>query len=87
MLSLKGHELFSLILEKLHSISAEVEAQLNLKQLLTKEQLYFKEKIEEAQLQLTSPTLEFRSLDSCSTGKKHGFISCIQENFKYAWNN
>lgn len=63
MLSLKGHDMYSVVLEKLHSISSEVESVNGLKHLLTKEQAHFKQKIEEAQLQLTSPTLEHKEFE------------------------
>jgi 1-phosphatidylinositol-3-phosphate 5-kinase len=54
----KGHEIYSLILEKLACMPVEVEGLGNLKQLLLKEQAQFKQKVEEVQLKLTSPTIE-----------------------------
>ncbi|EFA00380.1 1-phosphatidylinositol 3-phosphate 5-kinase [Tribolium castaneum] len=59
----KGHEIYSLILEKLSCIPAELEGLGNLKQLLLKEQTQFKQKVEEVQLKLTSPTIENKQFD------------------------
>lgn len=58
-LALKGHEVYSAILEKLLSISNDAEIP-DLKLLLQKHQATFKAKIEEVQLKLTSPTFENR---------------------------
>lgn len=59
----KGHEIYSLILEKLACIPAELDGLGNLKQLLLKEQTQFKQKIEEVQLKLTSPTIEKKQFE------------------------
>lgn len=57
-LAQKGHDIFSLICDKLSVLPTELDAVPNLKLLLTKEQQIFKQKIDEVQLKLTSPTLE-----------------------------
>ncbi|RZB49897.1 1-phosphatidylinositol 3-phosphate 5-kinase [Asbolus verrucosus] len=59
----KGHEIYSLILEKLSCMPAELEGLGSLKQLLLKEQAQFKQKIEDVQLKLTSPTIENRHFE------------------------
>ncbi|KYQ54129.1 Putative 1-phosphatidylinositol-3-phosphate 5-kinase [Trachymyrmex zeteki] len=63
IMTLKGDEVFSAIREKLTSLQTDLEG-LNLaKQQLAKDQQYFKNKIEEIQLKLTSPTLENKKLE------------------------
>ncbi|KYN10309.1 Putative 1-phosphatidylinositol-3-phosphate 5-kinase [Trachymyrmex cornetzi] len=63
IVTLKGDEVFSAIREKLTSLQTDLEG-LNLaKQQLAKDQQYFKNKIEEIQLKLTSPTLENKKLE------------------------
>ncbi|XP_066249810.1 1-phosphatidylinositol 3-phosphate 5-kinase isoform X1 [Euwallacea similis] len=58
-LALKGHDLFSIILDKVSIIpSEELEGVGNVRQILTKEQALFKQKVEEVQLKLTSPSVE-----------------------------
>lgn len=60
----KGHEIFSLIQDKLsYSPVDELENIGNLKQLLCKEQAQFKQKVEEVQLKLTSPTIENKDFE------------------------
>lgn len=64
MMSQKGHEIFSLIQDKLTALPVdEQEVIANMKQLLTKEQAQFKQKVEEVQLKLTSPTIENKDFD------------------------
>ncbi|XP_056640270.1 1-phosphatidylinositol 3-phosphate 5-kinase [Diorhabda sublineata] len=58
----KGHDLFSLIQDKLKNVTGE-ESESNLKQILLKEQNLFKQKIEEVQLKLTSPSIECKQFD------------------------
>ncbi|XP_011694487.1 PREDICTED: 1-phosphatidylinositol 3-phosphate 5-kinase-like [Wasmannia auropunctata] len=61
--TLKGDEVFTAIREKLTSLQTDLEG-LNLaKQQLAKDQQYFRNKIEEIQLKLTSPTLENKKLE------------------------
>lgn len=63
-LALKGDEVFSAIREKSTQVLQTDLEGLNIaKQQLTKEQQYFKNKIEEIQLKLTSPTLENKKLE------------------------
>lgn len=62
MMAQKGHEIFSLVQDKLHP-NDELECLGNLKQLLMKELSQFKQKIEEVQLKLTSPTIETKGFD------------------------
>lgn len=63
-LALKGDEVFSMIREKLTQVlQADLESLNIAKQQLTKDQQYFKNKIEEIQLKLTSPTLENKRLE------------------------
>lgn len=57
-MALKGHEIFSLISEKLLALPNDFDGLSNLKQILSKEQVTFKQKVEEVQLKLTSPSLE-----------------------------
>ncbi|KAK5642357.1 hypothetical protein RI129_008524 [Pyrocoelia pectoralis] len=57
-LALKGHEIYNLISDRLLILSTDIESCSALKQILAKEQSIFKQKIEEVQLKLTSPTLE-----------------------------
>lgn len=61
----KGHEIYSLILDKLGGLPQELEGLGNLKQLLLKEQNLFKQKVEEVQLKLTSPTIEKKDFEDC----------------------
>lgn len=64
--ALKGDEVFTSIREKIAVVSLEPESLNLLKIQLSRDQSYFKNKIEEAQLKLTSPTLENKKL----AGKK-----------------
>lgn len=58
----RGHEIFSLILDKLSCIlSDDTESLTNCKHLVQKEQSQFKLIVEEIQLKLTSPTIESKS--------------------------
>lgn len=60
----KGHDLFSSIHDKLKSlIGEETESNGHFKQVLSKEHNQFKQKIEEVQLKLTSPTIECKQFD------------------------
>ncbi|XP_020286766.1 1-phosphatidylinositol 3-phosphate 5-kinase isoform X2 [Pseudomyrmex gracilis] len=61
--ALKGDEVFTAIKEKLMSLQTDVENLNVAKQQLAKDQQYFKNKIEEIQLKLTSPTLENKKLE------------------------
>lgn len=70
IMTLKGDEVFSAIREKLTSLQTDLEG-LNLaKQQLAKDQQYFKNKIEEIQLKLTSPTLENKKLEGKTSEKQ-----------------
>lgn len=62
-LALQGHDTYSQIFEKLHSLPCDVEGVANLKQILSKEQVYFKQRIEDVQLQLTSPSIENKEFE------------------------
>ncbi|XP_076246604.1 1-phosphatidylinositol 3-phosphate 5-kinase fab1 [Calliopsis andreniformis] len=62
-LALKGDEVFSAIREKLTTLQTDIDNLNAAKQQLTKDQQYFKNKIEEIQLKLTSPTLENKKLE------------------------
>lgn len=57
-LALKGDEVFSCVREKLNGLQLDSDTLVALKAQLSKDQLYFKNKIEEVQLKFTSPTLE-----------------------------
>lgn len=59
--AIKGHEIYSIISEKINLLP-EIEAVTNWKQILVKEQIVFKQRIEEVQIKLTSPTIEKRDL-------------------------
>ncbi|KAL0116123.1 hypothetical protein PUN28_011173 [Cardiocondyla obscurior] len=68
--TLKGDEVFTAIREKVTSLQTDLEL-LNLaKQQLAKDQQYFKNKIEEIQLKLTSPTLENKKLEGKTSEKQ-----------------
>nr|XP_034189980.1 1-phosphatidylinositol 3-phosphate 5-kinase [Osmia lignaria] len=62
-IALKGDEVFSSIREKLLTLQIDADNLNAVKQQLTKDQQYFKNKIEEIQLKLTSPTLENKKLE------------------------
>ncbi|XP_053980102.1 1-phosphatidylinositol 3-phosphate 5-kinase [Hylaeus volcanicus] len=62
-LALKGDEVFSMIREKITSLQMDMDSVNAAKQQLTKDQQYFKNKIDEIQLKLTSPTLENKKLE------------------------
>ena len=68
--TLKGDEVFSNIREKLMTLPIELESLNILKQQLAKDQQYFKNKIEEVQLKLTSPTLENKKLGGKKSEKE-----------------
>lgn len=59
----KGHEIFSFIYDKLSVICDESDLNGSLKQLLSKEQALFKQKVEDMQLKLTSPTIENKDFE------------------------
>ncbi|XP_012274493.1 1-phosphatidylinositol 3-phosphate 5-kinase isoform X2 [Orussus abietinus] len=61
--ALKGDEVFSAVREKLATLPVEPDALAQARQQLAKDQQYFRNKIEEVQLKLTSPTLENRRLE------------------------
>ncbi|XP_017877426.1 1-phosphatidylinositol 3-phosphate 5-kinase isoform X2 [Ceratina calcarata] len=63
IIALKGDEVFSCIREKLTTLQTDMDILTAVKQQLTKDQQYFKNKIEEIQLKLTSPTLENKKLE------------------------
>ncbi|XP_011310721.1 putative 1-phosphatidylinositol 3-phosphate 5-kinase [Fopius arisanus] len=63
IIALKGDDVFTAIKEKLTTLQVELESLNVMKQQVAKEQLYFKNKIEEVQLKLTSPTLENKKLE------------------------
>lgn len=67
-LALKGHDVYSIVFEKLHSLPSDVEGVANLKQILSKEQAFLKQKIEKVQLQLTSPSLENKEFEEDHKG-------------------
>lgn len=69
ILAQKGHEIYSNISEKLAQLPTDLELVGNFKQMLSKEQSVFKQKIEEVQLKLTSPTLEQKDLDFTEENK------------------
>ncbi|XP_014610416.1 PREDICTED: 1-phosphatidylinositol 3-phosphate 5-kinase isoform X2 [Polistes canadensis] len=62
-MALKGDDVFSCIREKLNSLQIDAENINAAKQQMMKDQQYFKNKIEEIQLKLTSPTLENKKLE------------------------
>ncbi|XP_012269678.2 1-phosphatidylinositol 3-phosphate 5-kinase [Athalia rosae] len=67
--ALKGDEVFSNIRDKLVTLSIDTEILNTMKQQLFKDQQYFKNKIEEIQLKLTSPTLENKKLEGKNSEK------------------
>lgn len=96
--TLKGDEVFTAIREKLTSLQTDLEG-LNLaKQQLGKDQQYFKNKIEEIQLKLTSPTLENKKLEGKTSEKQvQGLMFRIEDGIVilkrliaeavFTWNN
>lgn len=66
--ALKGHDVYSTVFEKLHCLPSDLEGVTNFKQILSKEQAFFKQKIEEVQLQLTSPSLENKNFEEDHKG-------------------
>lgn len=62
-MALKGDEVFTSIKDKLGTLQLDPESLNAAKQQIAKEQQYFKTKIEEIQLKLTSPTLENKKLE------------------------
>lgn len=60
----KGHEIFSFVHDKLTCLGSD-ESDINgtLKHLLAKEQTQFKQKVEEIQLKLTSPSIENKDFE------------------------
>ncbi|XP_034942912.1 1-phosphatidylinositol 3-phosphate 5-kinase [Chelonus insularis] len=69
-IALKGDEVFCGIKEKLMTLQIDQDGLNPIKQQLNKEQQYFKNKIEEIQLKLTSPTLENKKLEG-KTAQRH----------------
>lgn len=96
--TLKGDEVFTAIREKLTSLHTDLES-LNLaKQQLAKDQQYFKNKIEEIQLKLTSPTLENKKLEGKTSERQvQGLMFRIEDGIVilkrliaeavFTWNN
>lgn len=96
--TLKGDEVFTAIREKLTSLQTDLEG-LNLaKQQLAKDQQYFKNKIEEIQLKLTSPTLENKKLEGKTSERQvQGLMFRIEDGIVilkrliaeavFTWNN
>ncbi|XP_024937173.1 1-phosphatidylinositol 3-phosphate 5-kinase isoform X2 [Cephus cinctus] len=70
IVALKGDEVFTNIRDKLASCQIDGDALNVAKQQLAKEQQYFKNKIEEIQLKLTSPTLENKKLEGKNAEKQ-----------------
>ncbi|XP_015119945.1 1-phosphatidylinositol 3-phosphate 5-kinase [Diachasma alloeum] len=70
MIALKGDDVFSMIKEKLTGLQVELESLNAMKQQVAKDQLYFKTKIEEVQLKLTSPTLENKRLEGKASARQ-----------------
>lgn len=73
-MALKGHEIFSLIADKLAVLPSDFDGLSNLKQMLSKEQSTFKQKVEEVQLKLTSPSLENMPNNFCEQHLGNIFI-------------
>ncbi|XP_046466655.1 putative 1-phosphatidylinositol 3-phosphate 5-kinase isoform X1 [Neodiprion pinetum] len=67
--ALKGDEVFSSIRDKLVTLAIDPESLNAMKQQLSKDQQYFKNKIEEIQLKLTSPTLENKKMEGRNAEK------------------
>ncbi|XP_017776695.1 PREDICTED: 1-phosphatidylinositol 3-phosphate 5-kinase [Nicrophorus vespilloides] len=63
VLASKGHDIFSLVSEQLALLPHEVDIVKTYKQNLAKDQSIFKQRIEEIQLKLTSPTIENKEND------------------------
>ncbi|CAH1132979.1 unnamed protein product [Ceutorhynchus assimilis] len=67
MLAQKGHDMFTIVQEKAALISSEeLEGIGNIRQVLAKEQNLFKNKVEEVQLKLTSPSVEHKEFNEIS---------------------
>lgn len=79
-LAQKGHDIFSLISDKLSVLPQELDDTANLKAFLTKDHSIFKQRIDEIQIKLTSPTIEHKTLEIVDTnkGKKGTFHEQIK---------
>lgn len=62
-IALKGDEVFSIIKEKIQTLQLDADDLVAVKQQLIKEQMNFKNKIEEVHMKLTSPTLDNKKFD------------------------
>lgn len=76
-LALKEHEIYSVINDKLHSLSSDVESLLTLKHVLAKDRAIFKQKIDDVQIKLTSPTLEQKVIDFTEYNKGNNNSRCF----------
>lgn len=96
--TLKGDEVFTAIREKLTSLQTDLEGLNSAKQQLAKDQQYFKNKIEEIQLKLTSPTLENKKLEGKTSERQvQGLMFRIEDGIVilkrliaeavFTWNN
>lgn len=96
--TLKGDEVFTAIREKLMSLQTDLEGLSSTKQQLAKDQQYFKNKIEEIQLKLTSPTLENKKLEGKTSERQvQGLMFRIEDGIVilkrliaeavFTWNN
>ncbi|XP_011863419.1 PREDICTED: 1-phosphatidylinositol 3-phosphate 5-kinase isoform X2 [Vollenhovia emeryi] len=96
--TLKGDEVFTAIREKLTGLQTDLEGLSLAKQQLAKDQQYFKNKIEEIQLKLTSPTLENKKLEGKTSERQvQGFMFRIEDGIVilkrliaeavFTWNN
>lgn len=96
--TLKGDEVFTAIREKLTSLLTDLEGLNSAKQQLAKDQQYFKNKIEEIQLKLTSPTLENKKLEGKTSERQvQGLMFRIEDGIVilkrliaeavFTWNN
>lgn len=68
-LAQKGHDIFALISDKLSVLPQELESVANFKTLLTKDHSLFKQRIDEVQIKLTSPTIENKVIEPIDPNK------------------
>lgn len=74
-LAQKGHDIFSAISEKISVITNIPESINSLKELWTKDKVLFRQKIEEVQLKLTSPSVEEKEFNINETKKAYYRLS------------
>ncbi|KAK6645654.1 hypothetical protein RUM43_001934 [Polyplax serrata] len=73
-IAIKGHDIYSSILERIHNLEGSEEDIQAMKHLQQKEHAHFKAKIEEIQLKLTSPVMENKKSESNKSDREVEFL-------------